>query len=109
MKGDAFTSIMDLLEFHKVSNINELPGVYQLRIDERWHLAINGKESEIEVELEKSMPVKIPPYNFCVWHNGWLAGLFDPINGGFFAAGDVVNEEEFCRAIEEYIDKEEKK
>lgn len=102
---DVIESVTKLLQFLEVSRIDLLPGAYELKIDEKWYLAVNGQDRTVEVEPEGMMKMGIAPYNFCIWYNGWLAGLFDLINGGIFAAGTGANEETFCETVNDFITK----
>lgn len=94
--------VLRLVQAHGFTAIDRLPGAAEIEIDAQWYLAVNGHDSEIEVSAPGRMPATIPPYNFAVWYNGWLAGLFHPFDGSF-AAGSAANEKEFCAAIETYL------
>lgn len=94
--------ILKLMQAHGLTAINQLPGAAEVRIDEQYHLAVNGHDVDIQVQPPEAMVTILPPYHFAVWYNGWVAGIFDPF-GGSFAAGGAANEELFCAAIEKHI------
>ena len=94
--------LCELVSAHGATNIKDLPGAWECRIDDTWYVACNGHDEEITVEPEGTMGADIPPYHFAVWYNGWLAGLFHPY-GGVFAAGSGANEETFTEAVRAHI------
>lgn len=95
--------LLELTQAHNVTNIKDLPGAWEIAVDEKWYVACNGQDEQISVEPAGTMGAKIPPYHFAVWYNGWLAGLFHPY-GGVFAAGTGANEETFTAAVRKHID-----
>ena len=94
--------LLELTQAHGATNIRELPGAWECRVDERWYVACNGHDERVTVEPPSAMSIEIPPYHFAVWYNGWLAGLFRPY-GGAFATGTEANEETFTAAVRRHI------
>lgn len=90
----AYMLIADIAEKDGVTPLNNLPGVWERKIDEHWTIAVNGHREE-----KKHKGVPVPPYCCYVEFNGWPAGLFTPY-GGQFAAGDLANEDSFIKALE---------
>lgn len=88
--AEAFVAIIRLAEKLGVKSIKDLPGLWELAIDEHWKIRVNGHKEEIDA---------IPPFHCAVEFNGWPAGLFSP-QGGVIAAGDCANERTFIEACE---------
>lgn len=95
--------LIELITAYDAHSIKDLPGAWEMKIDNAWHLAVNGHPEDISVEPPGMMEVAIPPYHFCVWYNGWLAGLFHPTAGGEFLAGHRANEETFKAAVRRHV------
>lgn len=99
--AEAFAKIADLGKSLGVKSINKLPACWEIQIDERWWLAINGHKEEIEC----STGDKAPSFHAYIRYNEWPAGLIYP-GGGIIAAGECANEDTFIEAIEARIAKE---
>ena len=94
--------ILELAAVHGVSRIDELDGAWEIAIDEHWYLAVNGHEERVFVDPPDRMGVTIPPFNFCLWYDCWLAALFHPYGGQIVAAPEV-SEEIFVEAVRQHI------
>lgn len=91
--------ILSLAERLGVKNINQLPGAWEVQLDDAWRLAVNAKKEPVEVKPDGGMAVTVQPYTAVVWFNGWLAGEL-PVNGdGWLAAGEAANEEALLAAL----------
>ena len=101
--SDVLAWVMSLFQMHGISSIKDLPGCAEVKIDDHWYIAANGHKEGITVVPGGMMEVELTPYNFAVWYNGWLAGLFDPFEG-IFAAGSAANADAFCAAIKEHLE-----
>lgn len=77
--------------------MNHHPGCWEIQIDERWWLAVNGHKEPHR--HSKSMGEEVlAPFHFYVEYNGWPAGIFSAA-GGEFVAGDAANEQTFIEAL----------
>lgn len=76
--------VIKLMNTHRISNIKELPGLLEFDIDNEWHLTSNGHDEPIEPKPPRE-GVKIAPYSFVVWHNGFPAGTFTPFDESWVA------------------------
>lgn len=94
--------LLELVQAHEVTNIKDLPGAWECKVDDTWYVACNGHDELLSVEPPGTMGADIPPYYFAIWYNGWLAGVFHPY-GGIFAAGTGANEETFTVAVQRHI------
>lgn len=81
-----------------VANIRELPGCWEIQIDEQWFIAVNGHKDERRC----SKGARVPFAHAYVEYNGWPAGIINPY-GGILAAGDCANEQALIAAIERRI------
>ena len=98
------TAIEKILELTEALNVQNIQGtVWTYQIDDQWFIAVNGQETDAEVKPCESMTATLRPYHFGVWYNGWLAGVLNPMGGGFLAAGTEANEESFCLAVQTVI------
>ena len=93
-------SIIDLTRRLSVTNLNQLNNAWQLKLDDNWHIAINGLPVDTDVSPRGSVAATIPPYHIAIWFNGWLAGMLHPIMGGVFANGTEANEQAFVEVVE---------
>jgi len=96
--------VLELSQAHGVESIKDLDGAWEIAIDDHWYLAVNGHEEPVTVEPDGMMEVELEPFCFCVWYNGWVAGIFTPFEGEF-AAGEAANEHTFVEAIRAHIER----
>lgn len=103
-KGISETMLLvgELAHKLKVSSIKDLPGPWIHSVDDKWIIAVNGKQTRQEVIPQGTMGATIEPYHMAVWCNGWLAGIISPA-GGWFASGDAANEDNFISLLKEKI------
>lgn len=94
-----FLKLADLALAHGVKGIKHLPACWEVQIDERWWVAVNGHEVPVECS-RAGQPV--PAFSAYVEFNGWPAGVLDPF-GGFLAAGHLANEANLTAAIDAAI------
>ena len=94
--SEAFAVVVELATALGVKRINELPGTWDVQIDEHWKVRVNAQKTELDC---------IPPYHASVEWNGFPAGLFSPA-GGIIAAGELANEASFIAAVRARIAKE---
>lgn len=91
------SKIMELGVALGVENINRLPGAWIHQVDNRWCVAANGHDHDVEISGNgEFMGATIPPYHFAIWRNGWLAGLMDAFDGFLF----VMCEDELIAALD---------
>ena len=83
-------AIADFALASGISNINRIPGTHKARVDDQWEIEVNGHRETVN---------GIPPFHMAVLFHGWPAGIFHPVEGGLFAAGDAANEDSFLMAI----------
>ena len=93
-----FERLVDLMLVRGFSNIKDLPGCAEIRIDERWQVAVNGHSEATKC----SHGPEIPAYAAYVQCNGWPAGIITPY-GGVVAAGKLANEATLLEAIDAAI------
>lgn len=73
--------------------------LWEVRVDEHWVLAVNGCEEDKQTTLTV-VPHRVPPYHLYVEFNGWPAGMIHPAAGGWFAAGELANPQNFVKAVQ---------
>jgi hypothetical protein len=95
-------TIIELFWAHDMANIKDLPGAAEIKIDDKWYIAANGHDVEVEVIPKGTMGAKLPPYHFAVWYLGWIAGIFNPCGGEFIGG---LAEDEFCAAVQKHIER----
>ena len=88
---EVYAKIVDYAKHVGAESINELDGLWEAEIDEKWKVKVNGHNFDVE---------KVPPFHALVFFNGWPAGIFG-LDGGFFAAGEAANEDSFIAAVDE--------
>lgn len=91
----AFAEIVKLCEVLDVHHINQLPGCWEYQVDEQWWIACNGHREPTKC----SKGFEVAPFHCYVEFNGFPAGEFHPIHGGFIAAGTAANEDTFIAAL----------
>ena len=90
-----FSRIIDLMLARGISNIKDLPGCAELRIDKQWEIAVNGHREPMKC----SHGTEVPAHAAYLQFNGWPAGIITPY-GGVVAAGSLANESTLLEAIE---------
>ena len=73
-----------------VKRINELPGLWEHKIDDTWEVKCNGHNKTIG---------SVPPYSWSISYNGWPAGIMSITGEGILCAGEGGNEENLKEAI----------
>ena len=92
---EVLSKIIDLALREGVESINEYPGCWYRKVDERWEFWMNAHGETIDTE----QGVSVPPYEVYVQYNGWPAGFVGP-SGGIIASGPNANEDAFIAALE---------
>jgi len=93
-------AIANLAEALSVSNVKDLPGCWECKVDDRWWFAINAHTTPKAVKLSPSgVAHKVDPFHCYVEFNGWPAGVFHLAGGGEFAQGTEANEDAFIDAL----------
>ena len=96
----AFMKLADLAAMLGVAPLNKVKGCWECQIDKQWWIAVNGHNEAIKA----SNDIEVEPFNCYVEFNGFPAGAFNPMGGGFLAAGELANEDTFIKAIEDRIE-----
>lgn len=97
---DPFYAVVSLAAALKITDIMHLPGCWELQIDDRWWIALNGHKVPTPTSGEphgEGGPDGVPPFSCYVEYNGWPAGILD-YEGGEFAAGEGANPATFVAA-----------
>jgi hypothetical protein len=95
--------LLELTEFYGIKNLHEL---WQLKVDEQWHLAINAENKTVTVEPPGSVPVSIQPFHICVWYSGWIVAVYSAYGGWkWFATAIAANLETFEKAIYDHVER----
>lgn len=92
--SEAFEAIVELAQAMGVSKINQLPGCWEVQVDDQWRISLNGHAEP----TKDSLGHEVPPYHCSVDFNGWPAGIFSP-KGGIIAAGAAANEDALIEAL----------
>ena len=93
--SEAFMEIVELAGRLGVSRIDKIPGCWEVDVDGRWWVAVNGHREPTKCS-RASTPLE--PFEAYVEFNGWPAGGLTPA-GGWIAAGGVANEDTFIEAL----------
>lgn len=64
-----------------------------------WQLLINGTGKEQEAVADEWGKIKLKPFDFAVFWNGWLAGLFNPKGGQFSEHPEGANPCTFLKSL----------
>lgn len=100
-----FEKILSLTAALKVEGISALPGAWIHQVDEVWGIAINPHDGPVSIPADgHKFGATVPPFSVFVWFNGWPAGIVDA-SGGVIAAGVSANEDTFCTALDNAIQK----
>ena len=79
-------------------SIKDLPGCWELQVDDHWFLAVNAHLESITC----STGANVEPGHAYVEYNGWPAGSVNIFGDGMFAAGEAANLDTFRAACEAY-------
>jgi len=94
----AFARIAELGNRLGAGPLNKHPACWELQIDERWWIAVNGHH-----DMKKcSKGADVLPFHAWIEYNGWPAGMVNPRHG-VIAAGAEANETTFIEALEKRI------
>lgn len=91
----AFMAVADLGYALGARDINKIPGCWEVQVDERWRIAVNAHDEE----LQSLTGARVLPGSVYVEYNGWPAGSFTAA-GGIIAAGEGANEHTLVAALE---------
>jgi hypothetical protein len=92
--SEAFCRLAELASALGVKSINKLPACWEVQVDGRWWVAMNGHGEAVKA----SDGADVPPYSAWITFNGWPAGVLSPV-GGVIAAGSAANEDTFIDAL----------
>ena len=98
---EAFGKIATLGNLLGAGPLNKWPACWEIDVDERWAIAVNGHRNT----RKDSRGGDVPPYHASIWYNGWPAGLISPVQG-VIAAGSEANEDNFIAALDKRINTE---
>ena len=89
--------------------LTKYAGPFVDAIDDVWTFAANGhRRSFVVPDTKERMGCELKPFEFAIWFNGWLAGIFDAY-GGAIVAGEGANEATLIEALDRAIEKESKR
>ena len=71
--------------------IDQLPGLWESKIDDQWTIKCNGHTKDME---------GVPAFCWSVEFNGWPAGIMSIRGEGVLCAGDLGNEDNLRKAIQ---------
>jgi len=97
----AFVQVAKLCEALGVEAINRLPGCWEHQVDDNWFIAANGHREPTKC----TKGITVQPFHCYVEWNGFPAGEFHPIEGGFIAMGQLANEDTFIEALQRATEK----
>ena len=92
--SELMMEVVALAERLGVKRINELPGCWELQVDDDWWIACNGHREPMEC----SRGMKVQPFEVGVYWGDWPAGQFGA-GGGVIASGAAANEETLLAAL----------
>lgn len=92
--SEVFMAIADFALARNAHGIKDLPGCYEVAVDDHWWIAVNGHD----VPTRTSKGTEVPKFSAYVEFNGWPAGMLDPF-GGVLAAGEIANEDALLAAL----------
>lgn len=92
---EAFSVVVQLADKLGVKKINEIEGCWEVDINEKWSLALNGHREP----TKDSHGCEVPPFQMAVTYNGCPAGIIGPHGGFIFSGG----EDEFIAAVKERL------
>src|SRR5687767_13620052 len=71
--------------------LNQLPGLWEFDLDEKWHVKVNGHDRKIDL---------VPPFHAVCLYQGWPAIMMTPRGGTSLVGGDGERAEDmFIEAI----------
>lgn len=91
-----FVAIAEYATRHGAQSIKDLPGCWEVQIDARWWIAVNGHDVPTPCSRGGE---PVPPWSAYIEFNGWPAGLISARDGGCLAAGELANEATFRAAL----------
>ncbi len=98
-----FIKITELVRCLGVTNINQIPGAWFYRVNDRWEIAVNGHGCQIEIVSDgERLGCTLDGFNTAIWYNGWLVGILTPVDG-ILAAGCAANEDALIDALDSAI------
>ena len=65
-----------------------------------WELLGNANKDKRTLIAEQWGDIKVPPFSFAVFWNGWLAGIFNPKEGQLSDHPEGANAETFLKSLE---------
>lgn len=104
MKESPLESILKLTNALGIKNLSDQNEVWSYKVDSFWTVAINPCEKARVAEPPDCMRLNIAPFEFVVWYNGFVAGIFSATGDGLFASGSGANISEFTQAIDRHIE-----
>jgi hypothetical protein len=99
---EAFAVIAELGNILGAGPLSKYPACWELAIDDRWKIAVNGHKTPMLCSLSEK---PIAPFNCLIEYNGFPAGYIYP-RGGIIAAGTAANEDTFIKAVRTRIELE---
>lgn len=92
MENNAYQKLIDYIEFLKVENIKDLPGLWVHKVDDNWTIKSNGHKHVVE---------RLNPFCFLIEYNGWPAATFDAFGKGMWNVAEPCSQEKFIEVINE--------
>lgn len=99
----AMLAVVEYCQKKGVTNIRDLPGVYEADVDDDWHIALNGHAENLRVTY-LGADVEVEPYKCFVWYRGFPAAYFSATDGVCVAGW--VNEDTFVQALRRAAEEE---
>jgi hypothetical protein len=109
---DIIGAVLALAKHEGAASIKDLPGCWEVQIDEQWFLAVNGHKVETPIVAEVAREdarsalrgTPVPAFAVFVAFNGWPAAAFRLADDHIlFAAGEAANAKTFVAAIRRRI------
>ena len=95
--SELFASIVAYADAMGARNINELPGCWEAKVDDKTFLAVNGHQTA----MKASRGPVLEPYHAFVEINGWPAALLNPYGGVVMGGSEDDLIERFRKATPE--------
>ena len=83
-------TLMEYAIFLGAKRINELPGLWENKINNQWTIKCNGHTEDIQ---------GVPPFSWYIEYNGWPAGILSILGDWAIPAVNGLNEESLHKAI----------
>lgn len=87
-------SLIEYVSRLGIKRINELPGLFEHKVDEQWTIKCNGHKEPID---------NVPPFHWYIEYNGWPAGILSLTGEGEICDGDTANIDTLQAALESYL------